>query len=175
MPIYEFEGKRPTISAEAFIHPEAVVVGEVSIGAHCFIGPGAAIRAEASRIVIKEGTSVQDNAVIHVDGELTGVCIEEDVIVGHSAIIHDAHVMPRCVIGMGAILLYDVVCEEDSVVAAGSVLLRGMKVPARTLVAGNPARIVKEVSPGLEAYVARGIQMYRDLTVRYLKGMKRIG
>jgi len=174
VPIYELDGKRPSISSEAFIHPESVIIGDVTIGPHCFIGPGAVIRADFGCVRIDEGSSIQDNVVIHVNGKSPGVVIEHDVIVGHGAILHDAHVGPWCVVGMGAILLYDVYCEERSIVAAGSVLRRGMQVPRGKLAAGNPARIIKDVSPEFMDYVKDGVAIYRRLSQQYPASMKRV-
>jgi phenylacetic acid degradation protein len=113
MPLYEFDGKRPVISADAFVHPEAVVIGDVSIGADCLIAPGAVIRGDFGPITIGEGTSIQDGATIHVTpGDR--VLIGNDVIVAHNASLHDVTVAQRCIVGIGAVLLQGVVCEEGS-------------------------------------------------------------
>lgn len=175
MAIYEFDGRKPRLSPETFVHPEAVVIGDVTIGNQCFIGPGAVIRADFGSVVIKDGTSIQDNVVIHVNGNTQGVLIEEDVVVGHGAILHDVHIAPRCVIGMGAILLYEVVCGEGAIVAAGSVVRQGTQIPARKLVAGSPAKVIKDVPSELEQYIREGVALYRDLSLRYGKTLKRIG
>ncbi|MBN2845190.1 MAG: gamma carbonic anhydrase family protein [Deltaproteobacteria bacterium] len=167
MPIYEFGSKRPQIAEESYVHPEAVIIGNVKIEGECFIGPGAVMRADFGSIVIQDGTSIQDNVVIHADEHLPGVLVERDVIVGHSAILHDAHIKPECVIGMGAILLYDVVCEEGVFVAAGSVVSSNTHIPAGKLAAGNPARIIKNVSPEQVRYAREGVQLYRKLVREY--------
>lgn len=171
MPIYEFAGKRPVISQTAFVHLEAVVIGDVTIGEECLIAPGAVIRGDFGPIVIGDGSSIQDNATIHVTpGDK--VIIAKNVIVAHNAVLHDAIIHERCVVGMGAILLPKVVCEEDVVVAAGSVVPQGMHIPAKKLAAGNPAKIIKDISPDMEAYVAMGIEEYKKLTHLYRTTMK---
>lgn len=171
MPIYEFDGKQPIISPTSFIHPQAVVIGNVTIGDRCFIAPGVVLRGDYAPIIIHENTSIQDNTVIHVDPSAS-VVIENDVIVGHGVIIHDSHIKQRCVIGMGAILLFGVVCEEGAFVGAGAVVPNGMCVPANTIVAGNPATAIKEVSPELRSYATAGVQAYVDLAGRYKRTMK---
>jgi carbonic anhydrase/acetyltransferase-like protein (isoleucine patch superfamily)/ketosteroid isomerase-like protein len=173
MSIYEFGGKRPVISQNAFVHPEAVVIGNVTIGDACLIAPGAVIRGDFGPIGIGDGSSIQDNATIHVTpGDK--VIIAKNVIVGHNAVLHDVTIHERCVVGMGAILLQNVVCEEDVVVAAGSVVPTGMHIPAMKLVAGNPAKIIKDISPEMKAYVAMGIEEYKKLTYRYRETMKEV-
>jgi phenylacetic acid degradation protein len=167
MPIYEFESKLPQISEESYIHPEAVIIGNVKIEGECFVGPGAVIRADFGSIVIQDGTSIQDNVVIHADRNLPGVLVEGDVIVGHSAILHDVHVKTECVIGMGAILLDGVVCEEGVFVAAGSVVSSNTHIPAGKLAAGNPARIIKDVTSEQARYAKEGALLYRKLACEY--------
>lgn len=173
MPCYEFRGKAPRISEKAFVHPDSVIIGDVSIGRDCFIAPGAVIRADFAPVTIGHSTSVQDNSVLHVSPGL-GTTIGDNVIIGHSAVLHDSDIGRQCVIGMGAILLNEVICEEGVVVAAGSVVPQRMQIPAGKLAAGNPARIIKDVPPELRSYIIDGIEEYRRLARNYLSGMKKI-
>lgn len=171
MPIYEFAGKKPIISKNAFVHPDAVVIGDVTIGDDCHIAAGAVIRGDFGPITIGDSSSIQDNATVHVTpGDK--VIVARNVIVGHNAVLHDVKINERCVIGMGAILLPKVICEEEVIVAAGSVVSQGMHIPKRKLVAGNPAKIIKDITPDMEAYVTMGIDEYRKLTHLYRKTMK---
>ncbi len=173
MPIYEFNGKKPVISPEAFVHPEAVIIGDAEIGGDCLIAPGAVIRADFGPVTVGEGTSIQDNAVIHVSpGDK--VVIGKNVIIAHNASLHDVMLHERCVVGMGSVLLQGVVCEEGVIVAAGSVVPQGMQIPAGKLVAGNPAKIVKDVTPEMAAYVTEGIEEYKKLARLYRQSMKGI-
>ncbi|MBW2649933.1 MAG: gamma carbonic anhydrase family protein [Deltaproteobacteria bacterium] len=173
MPIYEFEDKIPNISQEAFVHPEAVLIGDIVIERQCFIGPGVVIRADTGPVVIREGTNIQDNVVIHVDVGSEAI-IEKDVIVGHSAILHDVHIEPGCVIGMGAILLQGVVCKEGAFVGAGSLVLSRMHIPSGKLAAGNPAKIIRDVTSDQASYAREGVQFYIELADRYKHAMRRV-
>lgn len=173
MPVYELKGKTPRISASAFVHPEAVIIGDVEIGNNCFIAPGAVLRGDLGPIILREGVSFQDNAVIHVDlgGEAV---LENDVIVGHAALLHDVHIFPRAIVGMGAVLMFHVICEEDSFVAAGSVVMQGTRVAAGTIVGGNPAKMIKKASEKNIRETAEGAALYRELSQRYRETMRRI-
>lgn len=173
MIIYEIAGKRPVIEADSFVHPTAVIIGEVRIGSGCFIGPSAVLRADCGPITIGDGSSIQDNATVHVDPGAK-VDVGRNVIVGHNVVIHDVTLHDECVIGMGAVLLANVVCGTGVVVAAGSVVKQGMNIPAGKLVIGNPAKIVKDVSPELKAYVKAGIEQYKEMNRVYRETMKEI-
>ncbi len=173
MPIYEFEGRRPQIDPQAFVHPEAVLIGEVVIAAGCFVGAGAVLRADFGRVVMGRGSNLQENAVAHQSPGLA-VEIGHDVIVGHGAILHDAVLGDRSFVGMGAILLPGAVLEEEAVVAAGSLVAAGMRVPAGQIVAGNPARVLKAVSEAYRRQLGEGLTLYQDLTSRCLAGLKRL-
>ncbi len=171
MAIYELDGKKPVIASDAFVHPEAVIIGEATIGTGCFIGPGAVIRADFGPISVGNGSTVQDNAVLHVSpGDR--VVIEDRVIIAHGVLLHDAHIHPLCVIGMGAVILQKVVCEQGCMIAAGSVVPQGMHIPSGKMVAGNPARIVKDI-PDFESHVLAGLEHYREITERYRNTMKK--
>jgi len=173
MPIYEFAGKRPVIAADAFIPPDAVVIGDATIGSLCHVAPGAVIRADFGPIAVGDGSSIQDNATVHVTpGDR--VVIGRNVIVGHNAVLHDVTLHDRCVVGMGAVLLQKVVCERGVVIAAGSLVPQGMRIPEGKLAMGNPAKVVRDVSPELESYVTLGVEQYRELTRLYLRTMKEI-
>lgn len=168
MPLYEFDGKKPLIGEETFVHPRAVLIGNVTVGRECFIGPGAVLRADFGPIAVGSGSSIQDNAVLHVTpGD--EVTIHDRVIIGHGAILHDVKLHEGCTVGMGAILLQRAVCGEFSLVAAGSLVPQGMTIPARMMAAGSPARIIKEVPADLAAYIVMGVDEYRNLTRRYLE------
>ena len=173
MPIYAFEDKIPDVSQEAFVHPEAVLIGDIVIEERCFIGPGAVIRADAGPVIIREGTSIQDNVVIHVDVG-SEVIIEKNVVVGRGAILHDVHIEPGCVIGMGAILLQGVVCKEGAFVGAGSLVSARMHIPSGKLAAGNPAKIIRDITSDQASYVREGVQFYIELADRYKHAMRRI-
>jgi phenylacetic acid degradation protein len=173
MPIYEFAGKKPSIAPDAFVHPTAVIIGDATIGSECHIAPSAVIRADFGPVTIGDGSSIQDNATIHVNpGDR--VTIGRNVIVGHNVVLHDVTLHDQCVVGMGAVLLSSVVCGKGVVIAAGSLVPQGTNIPAGKLVMGNPAKIIKDVPPGLAAYATLGVEQYKEITRLYLQTMKEI-
>jgi carbonic anhydrase/acetyltransferase-like protein (isoleucine patch superfamily) len=174
MALYEFDGKRPRVPDDSFVHPQASLIGDIEIGHECMIAPGVSIRADFGSVIIGDRSSVQDNAVIHVYPG-SRVVIENDVIVAHGVILHDVHIKSRCVIGIGAILLFGVVCEEDVLVNAASVVSKGMLIPAGKAVAGNPAKITHDITDEQKKMAKSGIDEYRDLTRKYLSTFKAIG
>ena len=174
MPVYEFQGKQPDLSDEAFIHPEAVIIGDVAVGAGSFIGPGAVIRGDFGPVILGENVSLQDNAVVHVSPG-SQVTIEDNCIVGHGALLHDVRLETGSVVGMGAILLFNVCCEAGSFVAAGSLVARGMTIPAGAVAAGSPAKVIRSSASSKQIRQAReGALLYRELAFRYRATMKRI-
>ncbi len=173
MPLYEVDGKKPQISPDSYVHPDAVLIGDVTVGRRTFIAPGVVIRADEGPVIIGDDTSVQDNAVIHINPGAR-VVIGNEVIVGHSVILHDAHVHDRCVIGMGAILLFGAVCEEGVFVAAGSVVPYDMRIPAGKLAAGNPAKVIKDVTEPQKQYARFGIEAYLRLVGLYRDTARKI-
>lgn len=173
MPSYEFEGQRPHIHPQAFVHPQAVLVGDVDIAAHCFVGACAVLRGDFGRIALAEGSNIQENAVAHT-GPGGEVRLEAGVIVGHGAILHDASLGRKAFVGMGAILLPGVVLEELAMVAAGAMVPAGMRVPAGQIAAGNPARVHKAVGQALRQQLEEGLALYQGLPRRCLEGLKRL-
>jgi len=173
MPLYEIDGKKPLISPESYIHPDAVLIGDVTVGRRSFIAPGVVIRADEGPVIIGNDTSIQDNAVVHINPGAR-VVIGDEVIVGHSAILHDVHIHDRCVIGMGAILLFGSVCEEGVFVAAGSVVPYDMRIPAGKLVAGNPSKVIKDVTETQKEYARFGIVAYLRLVGLYQDTARKI-
>lgn len=166
MAIYTFEDKTPLIHPSVYVHPQAAIIGNVIIAEGCFIGPGAVLRGDFGKIEIGPGTCVQDNVVIHV-GFTEGVSIAANVIIAHGAILHDVTIGPYVLIGMGSILLTGVVCEEQVLIAAGSVVAAGFHISSNVVVAGNPAKIVKALSLDQKNQIHRGVKTYQDLTKRY--------
>ncbi|MCK9229579.1 MAG: gamma carbonic anhydrase family protein [Syntrophales bacterium] len=172
MSVYSLQGEKPVISPGTFVHPHAVIIGDVTIGSGCFIAPGSVIRADFGPVVIGEGVNFQDNAVIHVNPGMS-VVIEDNCTIGHGALLHDVHLEPGCVVGMGAVLLFGVHCEKECIVAAGSVVPTGMRVPAGAVVAGNPARIIKDsISREQVEHIREGAKLYQGLVRLYKETMQ---
>ncbi len=173
MAVYAFEDTAPVVDPEAFVHPDAVLIGDVRIGRQCFIGAGAVLRGDFGGISVGDGSNVQENCVIHVSPGQE-VRIEEDVIVAHGAILHDATVRKGSVVGMGAVILQGAVVEEGVLVAALTLVPTNFVVPARKIVAGNPAKVKGDVPETHEAFFRAGLGIYQELPERYRKGMRRI-
>src|SRR5687768_3597660 len=145
MAIYEFNRIKPVIHPSSFIHPQAAVTGSVVIGKDVYIGPGAALRGDWGKIIIEDGCNVQENCIIHMFPGLT-VLLKEAAHIGHGAIIHGATIGKNCLIGMNTVIMDEVELGEECIVGALSFIKQGEKFPRRSLIAGNPARIIKEVS-----------------------------
>jgi carbonic anhydrase/acetyltransferase-like protein (isoleucine patch superfamily) len=173
MSLYEFDGKRPLVPADSFVHPTASLIGDIRLGHECLIAPGVVIRADFGPIEIGNHSMVQDNSIIHVSPDVR-VIIAENVIVAHGVILHDVHIKSRCIIGMGSILMFNVVCEEDVFVAAGSLVPKNMHIPAGKIVSGNPAEIIRDVSEKQKLMAREGVDVYRDLCRKYLMTMKAV-
>lgn len=160
--IYEFDGFRPVVPASSFVHPQATVTGNVIIGENVYIGPGAAIRGDWGQITIADGCNVQENCTIHMFPGVE-VILEEGAHIGHGAIIHGAHIGKNCLVGMNAVLMDNVVLGEESIVGALAMIKAETQIPRRSLVVGNPAKIIKPVSDEMLAWKSQGTRLYQQL------------
>ncbi len=173
--LIEFEGKRPVIGENVFIAPTAVLIGDVVVGDNSSIWFGAVIRGDFGPIRIGAGCSIQDNVTIHVYADSPTILAGE-VTVGHNAVLEGCSIGRRTVVGMNATVLQYVEVGEAVMVAAGSVLTEGMKVPDRTLVAGVPASVKKELSGSALGWIERASGDYQALQARYrAQGIDRPG
>ncbi|MCW3075203.1 MAG: carbonic anhydrase [Flaviaesturariibacter sp.] len=162
MAIYEFNGIKPVIHPTAFVHPQAAVTGHVVIGKDVYIGPGAAIRGDWGAIIIEDGCNVQENCTVHMFPGAT-VLLKEGAHIGHGAIIHGATIGRNCLIGMNAVLMDDVELGDECIVGALSFIRQGEKVAPRSLIAGNPAKLLKTVSDEMIAWKTEGTKLYQQL------------
>jgi phenylacetic acid degradation protein/carnitine operon protein CaiE len=160
--IYEFNGFKPVIHPSAFIHPQAAVTGNVFIGKDVYIGPGAAIRGDWGKIVIEDGCNVQENCTIHMFPGTT-VTLKESAHIGHGAIIHGATIGENSLIGMNAVIMDDVIIEPECIIGALCFVPAKMHIPKRSLVVGNPAKIIKEVSDEMINWKTKGTALYQQL------------
>lgn len=167
--IQSYRDKNPQIHESAFIAENATVVGDVVIGPDASVWFGSVVRADVHFIRIGARTNVQDLTVMHVDQGKNPTILEEDVTVGHRAILHGCHVKRGSLIGMGAVLLDDVVVEEGSLVAAGSVVSPGTVVPAGKLARGVPARVVRDLTEEEILGIRRSVESYCGLKDEYLR------
>jgi carbonic anhydrase/acetyltransferase-like protein (isoleucine patch superfamily) len=159
---YAFKGFRPVADPSAFVHPQAAVTGNVIIGRDVYIGPGAALRGDWGGIVIEDGCNVQENCTIHMFPGLT-VYLRKGAHIGHGAVIHGAEIGANCLVGMNAVVMDHVVLGEGSIVGALSFVREGEKIPPRSLVAGQPARFIREVSDEMLEWKTRGTALYQAL------------
>jgi phenylacetic acid degradation protein len=167
MPAYEFEGVRPVVDRTAFVHPTAVLIGDVIIGAGCLVGPGASLRGDIGRLVMRAGSNVQDNCTVHCfPGK--DVIVEENGHVGHGAVLHGCTIKRNALVGMNAVIMDDAVIGEDSFVAAMSFVKAGTEVPPRTLVGGIPAKVMRSLSDQEIAWKSEGTGHYQHLARRHL-------
>ncbi len=160
--IYEFQGYIPVIHESSFVHPLAAITGNVIIGKDCYIGPGAAIRGDWGQIILEDGVNVQENCTIHMfPGK--SIVLKKSAHVGHGAIIHGAQLGSNCLIGMNAVIMDDAEIGDECIVGALTFIKAATKIPKRSLVVGNPARVVKKVSDDMIHWKTKGTQLYQQL------------
>jgi len=160
--IYEFKGFIPVVHPSAFVHPQAVVTGNVIIGQDVYIGPGAAIRGDWGAVVIKEGCNVQENCTLHIFPGKTAI-LEESAHIGHGAIIHGAHIGQQVMVGMNSVIMDEAEIGEECIIGALSFVKAKSVIPRRSLLVGNPAKIIKQVSDEMIAWKIKGTQLYQSL------------
>jgi phenylacetic acid degradation protein len=160
--IYAFDDIIPVVHESAFVHPLATVTGNVVIGKDVYIGPGAAIRGDWGGIFIEDGCNVQENCTVHMFPGVT-VVLETLAHIGHGAIVHGARIGANALIGMNAVVMDNAVVGSGSIVGALCFVPTEMVIPPRSLVVGNPARVVKEVSDEMLAWKTEGTALYQRL------------
>ena len=160
--IYSFKGFIPVVHETAFVHPQATVTGNVIIGKHCYIGPGAALRGDWGGIILEDGCNVQENCTIHMFPGVT-VVLKEGAHIGHGAVIHGATVGRNCLVGMNSVIMDKVQLGDECIVGALSFIKEGEVFEARSLIVGNPARKIKEVSDKMIAWKTKGTVLYQSL------------
>jgi len=169
--VYSINGVTPVVDPRAFVHPSAVLIGDVVVAAGCYIGPGASLRGDFGHIEVRDGANIQDNCVMHGFPGV-GTIVEEEGHVGHGAVLHGCVVKRNALVGMNAVVNDNATVGESAFVAAMAFVKAGMVIPARTLVAGIPARIVRELSDAELAWKIEGTRSYQDLTRRSLDTMR---
>lgn len=160
--IYSFKGFIPVIDASSFIHPQAVVTGNVIIGKHVYIGPGAALRGDWGGIIIEDGCNVQENCTIHMFPGVT-VLLKQGAHIGHGAVIHGATIGKNCLVGMNSVVMDNVELGDECIVGALTFIKADEKIPARSLVAGNPGKIIRQVSDEMINWTTEGTKLYQAL------------
>lgn len=170
---YEFEGKRPYADPGAFVHPEAVLIGDVIVERGGYIGAGAVLRGDIGFVRVGKGSNVQENCVIHTFPDKPAT-LHPDVHVGHGCILHGCEICSRVLVGMGSIVSDGARINSRCLIGAGSFVPFGMEIPEDSLVMGSPARVVKAISREQLDRISNGLSIYQDLTRRHLKSLKRL-
>jgi phenylacetic acid degradation protein len=171
--VYAIDGVTPVVHPSAYVHPSAVLIGDVIIGPRCYIGPLASLRGDFGRIIINEGANIQDACVLHgfMDSDTV---VEVDGHIGHGAVLHGCRIERDAMVGMHAVIMDDAVIGESSIVGASSFVRAGMIVPARSLVMGTPAKIVRPVRDDEIAWKRQGTRQYHELTERSIRTMQAV-
>lgn len=173
MPSYSIEGVIPVVDPSAYVHPTAVLIGDVIVGPDCYIGPAACLRGDFGRIVLHRGANIQDTCVVHgFPGHDT--VVEENGHIGHGAVLHSCVVRKDALVGMNAVVMDDAEVGEQAIVAASAFVRAGMKIAPRTLIAGVPAKPVRLLSDEEIAWKQTGTRTYHDLTRRCLASMQEV-
>jgi phenylacetic acid degradation protein len=168
--VWSIDGVTPVVDPTAFVHPSATLIGDVIVGAGCYIGPSASLRGDFGRIEVRAGANLQDCCVMH-GFPSTDTIVEEEGHIGHSAILHGCIVQRGALVGMNAVINDHAVIGELAIVAAMAFVKAGMIVPPRMLVAGVPAKVVRTLSDEEIAWKIEGTQSYQELTRRSLATM----
>jgi phenylacetic acid degradation protein len=171
--VYEIDGVRPVVHPSAYVHPSAVLIGDVIVGPRCYVGPLASLRGDFGRLILEEGANLQDTCVMHGFPEDDTV-IEIDGHIGHGAVLHGCRVGRNAMVGMNAVVMDKAVVGMESIVAAMSFVKAGMVIPPRSMVMGTPAKVVRALTEDEVRWKSFGTTQYHELTVRSLETMREV-
>jgi phenylacetic acid degradation protein len=169
--VYSIDGVTPVVHPSAYVHPSAVLIGDVIIGPRCYVGPAASLRGDFGRLVLEEGANVQDTCVIHGFPESDTV-VEQDGHIGHGAVLHGCRIGRNALVGMNAVVMDDAVIGASSIVAAMAFVKAGSVIPARSLAVGSPAKVLRALTEEEIAWKTAGTRQYQELTERSLRTMQ---
>ena len=168
--VYAIDGITPVVDPTAYVHPSAVLIGDVIVGPGCYVGPCASLRGDFGRLILERGSNVQDTCVMHgFPG--TDTVVEENGHIGHGAVLHGCRVGKNALVGMNAVIMDNAVIGESSIVAASAFIKASQEVPPRVLVAGVPAKVIRPLSEQEMAWKSDGTRTYQELTRRSLASM----
>lgn len=169
--VYAIDGIVPVVDPSAFVHPSAVLIGDVIVGPDCYVGPCASLRGDFGRLILERGANLQDTCVMHgFPG--TDTVVEEDGHVGHGAVLHGCRIGRNALVGMNAVIMDGAVVGESAIVAACAFVKAGAEIPARSLAAGMPARVVRQLSDEEIGWKSDGTRTYHELARRCLATME---
>ena len=170
--VYAIDGIVPVVDPTAFVHPSAVLIGDVIVGPDCYVGPCASLRGDFGRLILERGANLQDTCVMHgFPG--TDTVVEENGHVGHGAVLHGCRIGRNALVGMNAVIMDNAVIGESAMVAACAFVKAGVEIPARSLAAGMPAKVIRQLSDEEIAWKEDGTRTYQDLTRRTLATMEK--
>lgn len=169
--VFEIDGIRPVVDPGAYVHPTAILIGDVIVGARCYVGPAACLRGDFGRLVLEAGSNVQDTCVMHGFPN-TDTVVEIDGHIGHGAVLHGCRIQRNAMVGMNAVVMDNAVIGEDSIVAAMAFVRANTQIPARSLVAGVPGKIIRTLSDQEIAWKHQGTATYQELALRSMRTMK---
>ncbi len=169
--IYSIDGVTPVVDPTAYVHPTAVLIGDVIVGAGCYVGPHASLRGDFGRVEMRAGSNIQDSCVMHSFPGQDAI-IEEDGHVGHGAVLHGCIVGRNAMVGMNAVVMDGAEIGECAIVAAMAFVKANLKIPARSLVVGMPARVIRQVTEQELQWKTEGTQVYKELTRRCLATLR---
>jgi phenylacetic acid degradation protein len=171
--VYEIDGVRPVVDPTAYVHPSAVLIGDVIVGPRCYVGPLASLRGDFGRLILEEGANIQDTCVMHGFPEGDTV-VEVDGHIGHGAVLHGCRIGRNAMVGMNAVVMDGAVVGEESIVAAMSFVKAGMAIPPRSMVMGMPAKVVRSLTGEEVAWKSFGTAQYHALAVRSMETMREV-
>ncbi len=169
--VYAIDGIVPVVDPTAYVHPSAVLIGDVIVGPDCYVGPCASLRGDFGRLILERGSNLQDTCVMHgFPG--TDTVVEEDGHIGHGAVLHGCRVGRNALVGMNTVIMDNAVIGESSIVAAAAFVKAGVEIPPRMLVAGVPAKAIRPLTDEEMRWKSAGTATYQDLTRRSLATME---
>jgi len=171
MPSYEFDGLIPVVDPTSFVHPTAVLIGDVHVGKSCYIGPFASLRGDFGRIAVGAGSNVQDGCILHSFPGADCV-IEEEGHIGHGAVLHGCRIGPRVLVGIKAVVMDEAEIGEDALIGAMSFIKSKLAIPPGVLAMGNPARVVRPLTQEEIAWKKHGLAEYQELAEMCLQGLR---
>jgi phenylacetic acid degradation protein len=171
--VYSIDGIVPVVDASAYLHPTAVLIGDVIVGPRCYVGPGASLRGDFGRLILEEGSNLQDTCVMHGFPGMDTV-VGVDGHIGHGAVLHGCRIGRNAMVGMNAVVMDGAEIGESSIVAALAFVKAGEILPPRSLIVGIPAKVLRQLTEEEIAWKTEGTAVYQELTERSISTMRAI-
>ncbi|MEH6562295.1 MAG: phenylacetic acid degradation protein PaaY [Marinobacter sp.] len=171
MPCYRIDGVTPVVHPSAYVHPTAVLIGDVHVGPDCYVGPCASLRGDFGRIVMEQGANLQDTCVVHAFPGRDAI-IRRNGHIGHGAVLHGCVIEEDAMVGMNAVVMDEAVIAARSIVGAAAFVKSGFTCEPASLIVGSPAKVLRQLSDKEVGWKQRGTQEYQTLTRRCLENMR---